>query len=175
MSVPEYAHISHKQDAFSQAHIRAISAAAGCMLSIMEMDNDKIDYTVKSRVRGSVRTKPQIDIQAKCVLGSAASGTEISYTIDADTYNNLRDPLVSNPRILVLVVVPKGLSDDDTSNWISQQHTHSILNYCSYWISLKNAPDITTASKTIYIPTANILTPMALRGMMVKASNGVDL
>ena len=175
MSTPEYAYITHKQEAFSEAHLRAICAAAGCSFTRMEMDNDKVDYIVKSRVQGTVRTKPQIDMQSKCMMTTPATGVAISYSIDSETYNNLRDPLVSSPRILVLVLIPPGNTDDDTSNWIDQTHKQSIINYCAYWVSLKNEVPITTASKTISIPISNVLTPAALRTMMVNASNGVDL
>ena len=176
MTVPEpYAYVSHRQDAYSGAHIRAVSAAAGCGMSVIETDNDKIDYLVSSRVCGTYCTKPTLAIQAKCFMSDPVTHGSISYSIDAETYDSLRDPLTSLPRILVLVIVPQPCTDGDTIHWLHQDHNQSVLNHCAYWISIKNAPAITTATKTIHIPVTNIFTPTVLREMMTKISNGVEL
>lgn len=127
-----YAYISHRQDAFSGAYIRALCAVTGCGIERVALDNDKIDYIISSRVRGRVRTKPKVDIQAKCKMGSPASDDPIPYVIDLSTYDNLRDPLVSNPRILVVVLVPT-----DVDGWIAQSEAELVLKHCAYWLSLK--------------------------------------
>jgi hypothetical protein len=108
--VEPYAHISHRQDAFSGAYVRAICAATGCGCESVTLDNDKIDYTISSHVVGTVRTKPKIDLQVKCKLSEIATNDPISYSIDIETYDNLRDPNVSNPRILVLCLFLKPLA-----------------------------------------------------------------
>jgi hypothetical protein len=110
-----YAAIPHRQDAFSGAYIRAICAVTGCGIEAVSLDNDKVDYLVRSRVKGSQRNKPQIEIQAKCQMSGIASTDPISYSIDLGTYDNLRDTSVCNPRILVLVLVP-----GDIAEWASQ-------------------------------------------------------
>jgi len=65
-NVPPYAAISHRQNPFSGAYIRAVCAAAGCTVAVPEPDIDKIDYYVHSRLVGAILSKPQINIQAKC-------------------------------------------------------------------------------------------------------------
>lgn len=166
-----YAHITHRQEHFSGAYIRALCAVTGCGIESTTLDNDKIDYIISSRVRGKVRTKPKIDIQAKCKMGSPASTDPIPYAVDLATYDNLRDPLVSNPRILVVVLVP-----DDVDGWINQSETGLLFKYCAYWTSLKGQPESETmATKTVYLQRRHIFTPDALRDMMEKTSNGIEL
>lgn len=166
-----YAHITHRQEAFSGAYIRALCAVVGCGIESTTLDNDKVDYIISSRVRGTVRTKPKIDVQAKCTMGAPASADPISYILDIATYDSLRDPLVSNPRILVVVLVP-----DDVANWVSQSETELVYKYCAYWTSLKGQPESdNTTSKTVYLKRQHIFTPDALRGMMERTSNGIEL
>lgn len=165
-------HITHKQEAFSRAYIRAVSAVAGCAVSVPEPDHDKLDFTIYSRHRGTVKTKPKVDIQAKCQLKPAGTLADpIPYVLDLETYDNLRDPMVSDPRILVLVIVPQ-----DENEWLEQSEEEMSLKHCGYWLSLKGAAESTNStSQTVYIPKQNILSPDCLTEMMQKISNGIDL
>jgi hypothetical protein len=170
---PPYMHFSHRQDAYSGAYIRAVCAVAGCDVVPSGTDNDKIDYTASSRVRGSARTKPKIDIQAKCRMGPVPEGETISYSLDIETYDNLRDPLVSNPRILVVVFAPY---DETAETWIEQSETTLSLRHCGYWTTLKSLPPTeNSTSQTVHLPKSNIFTPAALRLMMELTSEGREL
>jgi len=171
MPPPPYAALSHRQDAFSGVYIRAVCAVTGCSIEVPGIDNDKVDYSVRSRVLGSQRTKPQIDIQAKCRMNGPAFADPISYTLDLETYDSLRDPRVCNPRILVVVEVPSDLND-----WLTQSESELVMSHCAYWLSLKGAPaSQNTTVQTVYLPRGNIFSPDALRAMMVNTSNGLDL
>lgn len=165
-----YAAIPHRQDAFSGAYIRAICAVTGCGVEAVSLDNDKVDYLVRSRVKGSQRNKPQIEIQAKCEMSGIASTDPISYSIDLD-YDNLRDTSVCNPRILVLVLVPS-----DVAEWTSQSEGALILRHCAYWVSLKGLPESkNTKTQSVYFPRANLFDPTALQAMMSKTADGLEL
>jgi uncharacterized protein DUF4365 len=169
--VSDYAAIPHRQDALSGAYIRAVCAAAGCGIDAVTLDNDKVDYLVRSRVSGKVRTKPQIDIQAKCQMSGMAASDPLSYPLDLDTYDNLRDVKVCIPRILVLVLVP-----NDVQEWLAQSEHALTLRHCGYWVTLKgmNASDNAT-SQTVHIPRKNLFGPEVLRSMMVKIADGLEL
>lgn len=166
-----YGDISSRQEAFAQTYIHAVVAVAGCSIAVPVPDNNKTDFWVGSRVKGSQRTQPQIHIQSKCLLSAPASKDPISYQLDIDTYDSLRDPLVANPRILVVVLTP-----NDISNWIMQDEANLVLKHCAYWVSLKDAPEVLDqASRVVHIPRGNVFTPKALQAMMVHTSNGEDL
>lgn len=167
-----YSAVSARQDHFSGAYIRAVCAVTGCGCAKPEPDDDKIDYIISSRVIGAVKTKPKIDIQVKCQMsGIATGGDQIPYPLDLETYNNLRDPLVTNPRYLVVVLV-----HSDLEEWLVQTEEALTFRHCAYWCSLKGLPESTNAtSQTVYLPRVNLFTPAVLRTMMERASNGEDM
>ncbi|MCK1712020.1 MULTISPECIES: DUF4365 domain-containing protein [unclassified Bradyrhizobium] len=171
MLVADYAAISHRQDAISGAYISAVCATAGCGLEAVRMDNDKVDYLVRARVQGKALNKPQIDIQAKCQRSGPASGDPISFPLDLETYDNLRDPKVCIPRILVVVFVP-----NDVQEWLAQTEHALTLRHCAYWMSLKGLQSSSNAkSQTVYIPRKNLFGPQVLQSMMTKIADGLDL
>ena len=170
-TVTPYAAIPHRQDPFSGAYIRAVCAATGCTVAVPEVDNDKVDYVLKSRVIGSVCSKPQIDVQAKCERSGVARTDPISYVLDLETYDSLRDPLVIVPRILVVVLVPSSEQE-----WLAQSERELVMSHCAYWVSLKGAPaSSNSTSQTVHAPRQNVFDPKALRLMMENTANGVDL
>ncbi|ESQ88977.1 hypothetical protein ABAC460_14445 [Asticcacaulis sp. AC460] len=165
------AHVSHRQEAFAGAYIRAVCATIGYSISKPETDHDKVDFIISSREKGSVLNKPKIDLQSKCRMSGIATEDPIAYSIDIETYNNLRDSRVSNPRLLILTLVP-----NSTSGWMSQSEEQLVLKHCSYWISLKGQPETKNSTGiTVYFPRANLFTPISLKEMMIKTGNGEDL
>lgn len=170
-TVRPFSAISARQEAFAGSYIRAVVSLAGCSIAIPETDNDKVDVVAMSRVKGTKFTKPKIDIQSKCKLGPIPIGDSLSYQLDIDTYDNLRDPLVTNPRILVVVFVPTSHHD-----WVLQDDAQLALKHCGYWVCLLGAPEIKDQSqKTVHIPKVNVFSAVALQAMMVNASNGTSL
>jgi hypothetical protein len=104
-------------------------------------------------------------------MSGLASSDAISYPLDLETYDSLRDPLVSIPRILVLVLVPSNVNE-----WLSQSHKELVMSHCGYWVSLKGAAESTNAtSQTVHVPKKNVFNPATLQAMMSNTSNGLDL
>lgn len=63
-------HLSHQQEAFSRAYVRAVAAAAGFRVQDgPEPDDDSIDITISARGPGSTLRSPKVDLQLKCRLG----------------------------------------------------------------------------------------------------------
>jgi len=172
-AVPDpYSALSKRQEHIAGAYIRAVCAALGCSVSVPETDDDKIDFTVSSRLRGRASTKPKIDIQSKCELvEDALKRSEYSYQIDKSLYDSLRDPLVVVPRILVLTLVPR-----NSESWLKQSHDSMQLHHCSYWVSLKGAPALPDGqtSKSIRLKSTNLFCEPSLHDMMKCVANGAD-
>lgn len=168
----EKTHITVRQEDFARAYIRTICAVSGCGVqdAPTALEHDKIDLTVFSTVSGTIRSKPTIQIQTKCQRVEQILEVTRAYSLDIDTYNNLRDPKLSNPRILVVVYVPQ-----DVGDWIAQSPAELIMRYCAYWLSLKGEPEVPNqTAKTVYLQPGNVFTPEALAAMMRDTSNGVD-
>lgn len=169
---PPYASLAHRQNGFAISYIRAVISVAGCSLAVPEPDIDKVDVVAMSRRRGKVFSKPSIFMQAKCRLGGVPEGTgDIPYQLDIATYDNLRDPTVTNPRILVVVFVPQFLDD-----WMLQDEKQMAMKHCGYWASLLNAPEVVDqGTRVVHLPRTNRLTPHALQAMMTVVSDGGTL
>ncbi|MDE4133732.1 DUF4365 domain-containing protein [Phaeobacter sp. QD34_3] len=167
-----YSALSAKQEGFAGAHIRAVCASLGCGVSKPEPDDDKIDFTISSKVDGREISKPKIDLQSKCMLMDSSLQNEdadFGYTVDQSLYDSLRDIKVSTPRLLVVTLVPK-----ECSSWIKYSHHSTSLSYCSYWYSLKGMPPLPRLqkSKRLRIPKDNIFSAEFIHTSMQRIANG---
>lgn len=166
-----YNDVTARQEAFSSAYIQAVAAVAGCSIASPKPDNDKLDWLIGSRVRGLKFTKPYLCVQAKCLLSGLAEGEHIPYSLDIETYDNLRDEQVSIPRILVVVLAPKSFS-----KWLVQSEQQLAMSHCGYWLSLKGLPEFPEQdSRVVHLPRLNVFSPLSLQSMMTRISNGEDL
>jgi hypothetical protein len=61
-------------------------------------------------------------------------------------------------------------------DWLVHHPEKLIFQKCAYYLNLKGQPEKIGIDKpTIYIPTSNMLTPVSLRDLMIKASKLQDL
>src|SRR5262249_38984840 len=101
-----------------------------------------------------------LDIQAKSTTAATLTTSHVLYDMEVKTYNDLRDPEVGCPRILVLLVLPQ-----DESIWIEQTEDHLLVRHCAYWLSLKGmAPTTNAATIRVPIPRTNVLSVDTLLG-----------
>ncbi len=108
---------------------------------------------------------PQLDLQLKSTTRAEVRDAEVTFDLEVRAYSWLRQQHVSQPRILVLLVLP-----DDETQWISQSLEALILRRCAYWLSLRGA-EPTTNQKTIRvtIPRTNVLSDTAIHQLMDEA------
>ena len=172
MAIAPYSVQSARQGLFSIAYVRAVAAAAGCAVAIPEPDNDKIDVTISSRVRGLVQKSPHINVQVKCEASGAIDGATLPYEIDAETYEVLIDPDHVIPRILVVVLVP-----DNMQHWLDHSAHEMSFRHCGYWMCLRSEIPLPAGqkSRTVRLPTANRFDPVQLQAMMHCVADGKDL
>ncbi len=89
-----------------------------------------------------------------------------SYSLELPHYNKLRITTVGASRVLVVLRLPK-----NPEEWLQISEESLIAQRCAYWVSLYNAPEVADQkSRTIYIPTANILSPDGLIQLMTRFS-----
>jgi len=156
----------NRQEQFSDAFLLAIAAAAGCASSRPVPDNDSIDWTLSCRLP----RRPKLDIQLKSTIYPGGDD-EIRYRLKAKNYDDLILSDLIAPRILVLVTVPRNVED-----WLCLKPDAVLLRYCAYWKSLAGGLR-TSNNKSFTVPISrkNVLTPEALRDMMVRINNGEPL
>jgi Domain of unknown function (DUF4365) len=164
---------THRQEAVSRAYIHTIAARCGLGCSFRDFDYG-IDLTVHaiSRIgRRYVESGFNLDIQAKSTTTAATTSSQVLYDMEVKTYDDLRDPGVGCPRILVLLVMP-----EEESAWTEQNEDHLLLRRCAYWMSLKGMSSTTnTATIRVAIPRANQFSVDALTQLMDKVRKREDL
>ena len=160
--------LNDQKCAFSVAWLRAVAAASGFgMQGGTQPDDQSVDITVTSKLMG-ISTKPRLDVQLKCTADDIVRGNEIKFPLPQNNYDDLRDPQVSVPIILVVLHVPK-----DTAAWLLASDEKLEMYRAAWWASLRGFPptdnDETT---TVSIPRSNILMRDALRGIMSRIADG---
>lgn len=157
-----------QKEQFSIAYVKAIAACSGFASSIPSVDDDSVDMTLYMRGgRGTIRS-PRIDLQVKCKAARSPADDTFSYSIKLKNYDDLREPNLLVPRLLVVVLVPEDLPD-----W----HTHSehelVLRRCGYWISLRGLPPSDNAtSQTVRVPRNQRFDVASLQAMMERIGQG---
>lgn len=155
---------AHRQEALSRAYVHAVAAHCGFACSGRELDYG-IDLTVYGIRRVGSRYSESgvtLDIQAKSATGATLTGSHVLYDMEVKAYDDLRDPAVLRPRLLVLLVLP-----DDEVAWTEHTEDHLLLRRCAYWMSVRGMPataNVTTVR--VAIPRTNLFSPDGLRRLM---------
>jgi hypothetical protein len=156
-------HLTHRQEQFSNAFIQAVAAVAGCSAAKPSVDNDTIDWTLSNRLA----RRPKLDLQLKCTANDAGTADAIRFALPIKNYRDLILTDLSNPRILVVVVVPEQIND-----WIEQATERLVLRRCAYWTSLLGlAESDNEATVTVDVPRANLFMVDALNRIMQRIND----
>ena len=159
--------ISQQKEQFSNAYIRAIASVAGCSLYKPDVDDDSVDIGIASRGGTGPILSPRLELQLKCTSRDILEESYIRYPLKLKNYDDLRiNTLV--PRILVVVVVPKNLTD-----WLQQSEDELCMKHCGYWISLRGMPTTAnTTNVTIELPRSHQFTRKSLQSIIQRISFG---
>jgi hypothetical protein len=154
--------LSQQKEQFSFAYVRAVAAAAGFGVSEPSVDDDSIDLMIASRSTTGTVKRPRLELQVKCTEGEALADESFSYPLKIKNYDDLRDPDVLVPRVLVVVKVPA-----EVDQWAASSDEELILRRCGYWASLRGM-DATENKATVSISVRreDRFTVDGLRAMM---------
>lgn len=156
----------HTQESLSRSYVHAIAGSAGVNLHIGREFDYGFDGTfrpVTVRNKRHVETGFPVDFQLKCTTKWIYEGSDIAYNIETKTYNDL---VTRKPEeigcVLIILCVP-----EDNSQWVDVQEQHMILKHCCYFCSLSGTTTVSDdLKKKILIPRSNILTALALKGLL---------
>jgi len=154
-------HITQCQEQYSRAYVHAIACVAGYNCFNHEVDDDSIDIGISANLK-QFPTAPKIEAQLKCHMMDSWDGDTFSFKLKLKNYNDLRPEIITVPRILVVVTVPK-----TRARWINHTAASLELFHCAYWCSLRGYPP--TPNKTninITIERSNIFNVVTLHKMM---------
>lgn len=156
----------------SVAYLQAICACNGYSLEDVKHDNYGVDCHVVCKGKAgpsSLKNDSMIHIQLKSSGSKISVDTagNLNYPLEMKNYENLRDTDSFIPKILVLLHMNLLKTD-----WIDQNKDRLEIRKGAYWYNLKGMPAVSNKSSvTITVPSGNLLTPEALKDLMVKASN----
>jgi len=159
---------SLQKEQFSIAYLRAVATVANYSVDDQTVDDDSVDVTIKgSRQQGTVQKSPRLDVQLKCTSTDTGQGDELSFRLSRKNYDDLRDPHLHVPRILVVLCVPPSLGD-----WLDETPEQTVLRRVAYWRSLRGEPAIATDRRVLHLPRTNRFCVNALRDIMTRIGDG---
>ncbi len=158
----------------SLAYVQAVAAAETFAVDVPHIDSDSVDAIISGKGKidsTSLRHSPRIEVQLKASINAQPnSNGDIPFDLTIKNYDDLRADTVL-PRLLILLALPQQQAD-----WLIHQPDKLILQKCCYYLNLKGQPASSNGGhQRVYVPTANILTPTALKILMIKASKLEDL
>jgi len=104
----------------------------------------------------------------KTTITDDGGGDTISYALKRKNYDDLIPENLLSPRILVLVTLPRDLSD-----WLTMSPAQLVLYRCANWVSLRGLPASSNANNvTVHVPRANLFTPESVVIMMQTINSG---
>jgi len=163
-------YISNRQEQFSIAYIRAVTAVAGYDLSAPGVDDDSIDLVISARGPIGTYRSPRLELQLKAPFQrNVVNAKSMSYSLNKKNYDDLRYTDVYVPRILVVVVLA-----DDINSWLYPSEEELVMKHCAYWISLRGEQELPTGqkSKSLRLSRDKIFNVEALESLMKIISNG---
>jgi hypothetical protein len=87
---------------------------------------------------------------------------KIVYDLEAKAYNDIVSRTPSETTlILILLCLPR-----DQAEWHTASNSQTTLRHCCYWYFLTGEVTENVASKRIFIPSENVLTPESLKMLL---------
>jgi len=126
---------------------RAIAAAAGCALEHRTIDMYSVDVTFHHADPRASWAPGQLEAQLKCTTQDVVGDDHVTWSLGRQTYDRLRSDKVVVPSVLIVLVVPGDMDD-----WLLQSPNQLSITAEAYWMSLRGAPGIDTASKVVHVP-----------------------
>jgi len=155
-------------EAFQEAYVRSVAAAAGCVIGRPEID-EGIDLSLTHRAEnhngdGVARLEVQMKATAVSMPQDCAF---VSSSISRDRHNYFCSENPTVPKIVVIMVMPK-----NPANWLDATSEALLLRNCAYWVNLEGNSEVATNKVTIKAPTSQPFTDVALCGIMDRIGKG---
>ena len=152
--------------AISEAYLHALAAVTGfpCVIGVRPLDALKIDAqftVVRDFGPDAKRNLLTLYVQLKATWEDFGwkRGKGKYVLKDIDLYNQFRTTKTREPMLLVLLELPKKHQE---SNWFACTPQALSLKCCAYWVSLYDAPAVTTTSVTLTVLKKNRLSDKSL-------------
>lgn len=157
-----------QKEQFSHAYVKAVASVAGFAWYKPSVDDESVDLGLSQKGGAGTIRSPRLEMQLKCAARETPSEATFNFSIKLKNYNDLRDPNVLVPRILIVVLVPA-----DPIEWLLHSESELSLRRCGYWATLRGLPGSDNqASQTVQMLRQRTFSVEALRAMMQRIENG---
>lgn len=167
----EIMHAAYQKEQFSLAYVHAVTTVAGYTLEHVQVDIDSVDAIICSTDRTGNVHSPRCEVQVKCTHVNIATETELPFQLKMKNYDDLRDPNVLVPTILVVVFTPR-----DLDGWLEHSEEQLVLRRCGYWVSLRGLPEVISSARnprpTVKLPRRQRFNVEQVRGVMGRIAAG---
>ena len=148
------------------AYAYAVAVAIGVTVEAPKRDINGWDLHFRARDTENADGE-QLAVQLKCTvnrLNRVAGGSELSLSIPAFNYDQLRQPKAHPPRLLVVVEAPT----HSAMHWIGLSNEELLIKASAWYMSLAGEPALPNGqdSKTVRIPVHQRSTPATLAANM---------
>lgn len=161
---------NHRQEVLCRAYLQAVAGRCGMSCTFRDLDYgiDATHVEIRRRNRRLVESGFRLDVQAKSTTVASLTKSSITYDLSAKNYEDLRDPEVGCPRILVLLILPE--EEDD---WLEQTEDHLLIRRAAYWLSLRGlGPSDNERSVRLSIPRTNLFSAASLMTLVNRIHAG---
>jgi hypothetical protein len=158
-----------RKEEISRAYVHAVAARCGFALGSWSQDQGCVDVSIgaSSALGGGTLEDPRIDLQLKCTSDVRHLHEDhVAWQLTRTHYDKLR-ARSSIPKLLVVLVLP-----ELEAEWLEHSVESLIIRRCAYWLAMAGMPAITTESKVVHLPRANVFSPAQLMSMMERVSRG---
>jgi hypothetical protein len=163
----------HKEELLSVAYLIATCAVSGVKFGETRRHDYGIDGVFEKLGTSLDDNFPNgypLNVQIKASINAKIGKADVTYKLDTSTFNNLVERN-SKPRavptILIVLALPK-----DPVQWLETTHENLLLRHGCYWMKLSGELSANSASQTIKIPKANLVTPQAIWDLLTLVEEG---
>lgn len=155
--------INKRKEEFGIAYVQAIASVAGYSILRPFVDDDSIDIQFLSNSSNSYTRSPRLEAQLKCTAQDMTLDGNIHFPLKIKNYNDLRDPKVLVPRVLICVLLP----GEDPFSWLNHSEESLSVMKCGYWEILTGYPPKENShSVTVQIPKTQTFNVYSLKDLM---------
>jgi hypothetical protein len=159
-------------EAFQEAYVRSVAAAAGCVVYGRPEIDEGIDitFTHTSDIHLKDDHKAYLEIQMKSSAdGPVEQGSVVTATMRRSRYDLFRAVDVTVNKIVVILHMPADMKD-----WISLDDESLLLRHRAYWVSVRGSPPITDGvnSAPVKAPVTQPFDDIALCRIMERIGQG---
>ena len=166
---PKYGNLAESmcKENLSLAYVEAVAATAGCVTS-RERPDVGLDIRIRQESDVHRYSEAEVVVQVKSTKNERWADDGLVFQLPVKNYNDLRNPKVHTPRILVVMIVP-----EDRESWLGYPSDLTELRKYAFWVSLRGRPETTNVrTQRVALPREQRFTVDALCTILEAAGAG---